>query len=180
MIRLIIFLFCLFVLSGSSGLFCQDRMLPFKPEGLLNTSPGFISINELTTGIGLGNTDVPFSKRFFGFTTVNGYQINKSFAAALGTGLSFYNDGLLVPLFIDFRYRFNIDLFTPYVFADGGFLLNFSDFKGTTLFINPGIGVRYSISRNLAANLGSGLLLQSGETGRNSFINLKTGVTYKF
>jgi hypothetical protein len=168
------------VLSGSSGLLCQDKMLPYEPEGILSSNPGFISINELTTGIGLGITDVPYSKSFFGFTTVNGYQINKSFVAALGTGLSFYNGGLLVPLFLDFRYRFKIDLITPYVFADGGLLLNFSDINVPKLFVNPGIGIRYSFSRNIAVNLGSGLLIQSGGSGRDAFINIKAGVTYKF
>ena len=178
--RLLIFLFCMVVLSGSSGLLCQDKMLPYEPEGILSSNPGFILINELTTGIGLGITDVPYSKSFFGFTTVNGYQINKNFVAAVGTGLSFYNGGLLVPLFLDFRYRFNICLITPYVFADGGLLLNFSDINAIKLFVNQGIGIRYSFSRNIAVNLGSGMLIQTGASYRDSFINIKAGMTYKF
>ena len=76
---------------------------PNRPGTLLNNNPGLITINELHFGIGLGITNVPYSKSFFGFTTINGYQINKNFVAAAGTGLSFYNGGMLVPLFLDFR-----------------------------------------------------------------------------
>jgi len=178
--RLLIFLFCLVVLSGSSGLLCQDTKLPNESEKVLRGDPGFITINELQYGIGLGNTDVPYSKSFFGFTTVNGYQINENFIAAAGTGLSFYNGGLLVPLFLDFRYAFQIGQVTPYVFTDGGLLLNFSDLNSLKLFLNPGIGVRYSFSQNFAANLGSGLLIQAGAGNKDTFINIKAGVTYKF
>ena len=174
-LSLILVIFCAAAIVSA-----QEKVIPNKPVSVLSTEPGFITINELTFGIGLGITSVPYSKSFFGFTTVNGYQINKNFLAAVGTGLSFYNGGLLVPLFLDFRYRFIIDQFTPYAFADGGFLLKFSDFKGTKLFINPGIGVRYSMSKNLAFNLGSGLLIQTESSLRDSFINIKAGVTYKF
>ena len=147
---------------------------------VLRSSSGFITINELTVGIGLGETGVPYSKSFFGITTVNGYQTDNNFIAAIGTGLSFYNGGMLVPLFLDFRYGFNIDQFNPYIFVDGGLLFNFSDFKeGTKLFINPGIGVRYYVSQKMAVTLGGGLLVQY-RPSRDAFINIKAGVSYKF
>ena len=168
------------IICAAATVSAQEKVSPNMPVTVLSSEPGFITINELTFGIGLGIIDVPYSKSFFGFTTVNGYQINKNFVAAVGTGLSFYNGGLLVPLFLDFRYRFNIGLITPYVFADGGLLLNFSDINVPKLFVNPGIGIIYSFSRNIAVNLGSGLLIQSGGSGRDAFINLKAGVTYKF
>lgn len=157
----------------------QEKVDPNRPGTKLSTDKGFITINELHFGFGLGVTSIPYSKSFFGFTTVNGYQFNKSIVAAAGTGLSFYNGGLLVPLFLDFRYRFNINQFTPYLIADGGFLLNFSDFGSTKIFINPGAGIRYAFSSNLAANLSTGLLIQYGGY-RDALINFKTGITYKF
>lgn len=157
----------------------QEIVSPNKPETNLSTEKGFITINELHFGFGLYVTSVPYSKSFFGFTTINGYQFNKSIIAAAGTGLSFYNGGLLVPLFLDFRYRFYIGQYTPYVFADGGFMLNFSDFNNSKLFVNPGVGVRYAFTNNWAANLGAGLLVQRGAL-RDSFINFKMGATYKF
>ena len=178
--RLLIFLFCMIVLSSSSGLLCQDGIISNESERDLSSEPGFISINELTLGIGLGQTVLPYSRSFIGFTTVNGYQINKNFVAALGTGLYFYNGGLLVPLFLDLRYRINISRITPYVFTDGGLLLNFSDKNTRKPFVNPGIGIEYSFSRKFAVNLGSGLMIQWSALYRDSFINFKTGVTYKF
>lgn len=157
----------------------QNMVLPNKPFETLNPAPGYITINELTTGFGLGVTDVPFSKSFFGFTTIHGYQVNQSFIAAAGTGLYFYGDGMLMPLFLDFRYRLDINPVTPYFFADGGFLLDFTDFTGKTkLFINPGAGARYTFSSKFAANIGAGLLIQSG-ISRDSFINIKLGMVYK-
>jgi len=168
------------IISTVTVISAQDMVDPNRPGTLLNNNPGFITINELHFGIGLGTTNVPYSKSFFGFTTINGYQINKNFVAAAGTGLSFYNGGMLVPLFLDFRFRFNISQFTPYFFGDGGFLLNPSDLNSTKLFINPGLGIRYSFSKNLAANLGGGFLIQTGGGTRDTFINIKMGVTYKF
>lgn len=168
------------IISTVTVISAQDMVDPNRPGTLLNNNPGFITINELHFGIGLGTTNVPYSKSFFGFTTINGYQINKNFVAAAGTGLSFYNGGMLVPLFLDFRFRFNISQITPYLFGDGGFLLNPSDLNSTKLFINPGLGIRYSFSKNLAANLGGGFLIQTGGGTRDTFINIKMGVTYKF
>jgi hypothetical protein len=176
-LSIIIVIICAIVTATVSA---QDIILPNMPVKVLSSNSGFISINELTAGIGLGETIVPYSKSFIGFTTVNGYQINKNFVIAAGTGLYFYDGGLLVPLFLDFRYRFYIGVFTPYFFTDGGLLLNFSDINLTKPLINPGIGVRYSFSRKVAVNLGSGLLIQQGSSNRDAFINIKAGVTYKF
>jgi hypothetical protein len=168
------------VISGLfSVAFSQNKVNPNKPGIEFNPEAGYITINEFVGGFGLGNTDPPYAKGFFGFTTIHGYQVNKDFLVAGGTGLHFYNEGTLMPLFLDLRYRIYISQFTPYAFGDGGLLLDFSGKKETRLFINPGIGVSYTINRNLAVNLATGLLVQFG-TIRDSYLNLKTGVTYKF
>ncbi len=152
----------------------------WHPSSAYQYKPGFITINVLTAGIGLKITDVPYSKSFIGFTTVNGYQINRNFIAAVGTGLSFYNGGMLIPLFLDFRYMYNLKQFTPFIVADGGFLLNFSNFiEGTKLFINPSIGIMYYLPKKIALTFGGGLLIQYGPI-RDSFLNLNVGAYYKF
>jgi hypothetical protein len=159
-----------------------DRVIPNKPYSNMASSPGYITFNELTGGIGLGSTDADYSKSFFGFNTIHGYQINKAFVLGAGTGASFYNGGMLVPLFVDIRYRFLINRLTPFAFGDGGLLLNFSDFNaGTRIFINPGVAVRYALSKNLAAHIGTGVWLQMGGGGnsRDTFINFKAGITFK-
>ena len=158
----------------------QYRVLPNKPFSTLNTNPGFITINEFTGGYGLSGTTAPYSKHFFGFTSVNGYQVNRNYIFALGTGLYFYESGLLVPLFLDFRFSFYVGRITPYIFADGGLLINVSKLNDTKLFINPGVGARYTMSRNIAINLGLGVLAQVDGTVRESFLNPKLGVVYKF
>ena len=158
----------------------QERVSPKKPYVTLDSEPGFISTNELNIGFGLGDTGPDYSKSFFGFTTTNGYLINKNFTVGGGTGFLVYNGGTLIPLFLDIRYKMNIGPVTPYLFGDGGFLFRTKDVdEGSKMFINFGSGAQYAFSPKLAANLGAGLFIQYNST-RDSFINIKGGVTYKF
>ncbi|HUX95270.1 MAG TPA: hypothetical protein VMV47_06005 [Bacteroidales bacterium] len=164
---------------GSATLMAQNRVMPNRAYSILNSNPGYITINELQAGLGLGNTNVPYSKSMFGFTTIHGYQMNKSFLAAGGTGALFYNGGMLIPLYMDFRYNFKISSFSPYAYSDGGVLLNTSDLtEGSKIFINAGGGVRYSFSRQVAATVSAGYWVQNG-VSRDSFIVVKAGVTFR-
>lgn len=143
--------------------------------------PGYVTINEFQFGFGLGDVSVPYSRSLIGFTTMHGYVINNLFTIGGGTGISFYNGGTLVPLFLDVRYHHDYNQsFVPFFFGNGGFLIDVNDFNsGTKLFLNAGPGVSYAATRNLAFNLGSGLLIQMGNQHRYTFINFKLGVTYK-
>ena len=143
-------------------------------------SKGLISILEYNGGMGVQNSGLPFSGSFNGITALIGYQVNKSFIIAGGTGISIYNGGSLIPVFGDLRYTFHISRIAPYLFTDGGLLMDFSNFDNTKIFMNPGIGVRYSLSRKFALNLSTGLFLQAGGSAQQAFLNLKTGVSYKF
>jgi hypothetical protein len=172
--------FLLLLLLAPALANAQEKVLPNKPFSLLNTTPGFITINEVTSGLGLSGKTFPYSQYFIGFTSVNGYQINKNFIVALGAGAYFYESGMLIPVFLDMRFYFNIDRLTPYLFSDGGLLLNFSDLNTTKLFINPGMGARYALSRTTALTIGAGILAQVDGTVRESFGNLKFGIIYKF
>ncbi len=175
----LIFLIIIFVglATAAQG---QYRVIPNMPYTVLNSNPGFVTINEVTGGFGLNTNSTPYSKHFFGFTTVNGYQVNKDFFAGAGTGLSFYDGGLLVPLFLDFRFALRVRRLTPYIFADGGLLLQVSNFNQTKLFINPGVGARYTLGRSFAANVGVGILSQVDGINRASFGVVKLGGTYVF
>ena len=172
--------FIVIAFFAASVVTAQYKVRPNMPFLTFNSNPGFITINEFTGGIGLSGKTLPYSKSFFGFTSVNGYQVNKNFILGAGTGLYFYESGLLVPLFLDFRFAFNTGQLVPYLFADGGLLLNSSNLNDTKLFINPGAGARYTLSRNFAINLGAGILSQVDGTARESFVNLKLGAIYKF
>lgn len=156
----------------------QELVIPNKPYSSMNSLPGYITFNEASVGIGLGDVSVPYSKSFFGFNTIHGYQVNKYFVISAGTGISFYNGGTLVPVFLDLRYRFHIDHFTPYLFGDGGLLFNPGGSGESRLFINPGAGVRYTLSEKFGLNLGAGIFMQTGET-MDSFVNIKLGIVYK-
>lgn len=154
----------------------QDMVTPNKPIVSLSGTRGYITINELTAGVGLGVVSVPYSKSFFGFTTIHGYQINESFVIGGGTGVSFYNGGTFIPVFADVRYRFLINTLTPYLFGDGGFLINTAG--SSKMFLNGGAGVRYTINSHIGINFGTGIWVQYGNI-RDSFVNFKLGVTFK-
>jgi len=173
---LIIIIAVLAVVNASVA--AQDRVIPNKPYSSMNSGPGYITFNEATIGIGLGDVSVPYSKSFFGFNTIHGYQVNRYFVISAGTGVSFYNGGTMIPVFLDLRYRIHIDHFTPYLFGDGGLLLGAGGSGESKMFLNPGAGIRYALSNKFALNLGAGLFVQTGET-MDSFVNIKLGITYK-
>lgn len=153
---------------------------------MLRTNRGLISMLDYNTGFGVGDGNGPYSKSFNGFNLLLGYQINRSFIIAGGTGISVYNGGSLIPVFIDLRYTFWFSTLAPYIYADEGLLVNTSDFDQTVVFINPGIGARYSLTPQLAVNMATGIFVQSGtraasgSMSQSVFINLKAGITYKF
>jgi hypothetical protein len=164
----------LLIATFSSG---QKLVTPNRPALRFNTDPGYITINEITGGPGLGIVNAPFAKYFVGFTTVHGYQINQSFVVAAGTGFSAYNGGNLIPLFIDLRYRILIGSVTPYIAGDGGALFNLAG-GATRFFINPSLGVRYTVNRKIGLNISSGLFIQKDNQVRDSYLNFKVGITY--
>jgi hypothetical protein len=164
----------------------QGLVLPNRPVVMLKSNQGLITMMEYHMGYGMGDENIPYSKGFKGFDVLVGYQINRSFIIAAGTGVSVYNGGLLIPLFMDLRYTFYFSRVAPYLFADEGVLMKISSFDESVIFMNPGIGARYSISRKIAVNLATGILIQSGTTAMSGsmkqavFINLKAGIVYKF
>jgi hypothetical protein len=172
-------LLILILAIGSTALMAQNRVMPNRPNAVLNSNPGYITINEFQAGIGLGKINDPYSKSMYGFTTLHGYQLNKNFLVAGGAGALLYNGGMLAPLFMDTRLNFKIGRITPYAYSDGGILLNFSDLvDGSKIFINAGGGIRYSFSREVAANLSAGYWIQNG-VSRDSFAIVKAGITFK-
>jgi hypothetical protein len=172
----LVIILCLSVTSLTG----QDLVYPNRPVAMLKSSRGFIVMAEYHAGAGVGDVTVPYSKQFNGFNILAGYQLNKSFIIAAGSGAASYNGGTLVPVYMDLRYTFYFSRLAPYLFADGGLLMNVSNFNETRMFMNPGIGARYSVTRNIALNFSAGILAQSSGTTMNVFANIRTGVIYKF
>jgi hypothetical protein len=140
---------------------------------------GYFNNTEITGAYGLSETKAPYAQFYWGITNINGYMINKHFLTGLGLGLINYNTGWMAPLYLDFRYNFNKRKYTPYIFADGGLLIDLKTFKLPDVqFMNPGIGLYRSFSDRYALNIGAGLFVQRYDI-RSSFVNIKIGFTFK-
>ena len=140
---------------------------------------GYINITEIGGGFGLGDTNVDYSTRLISFNNIFGYKINKQFLAGLGVGLHSYNGGTLLPLYIDMRYFFKKTGQGLFLVADGGYLLNPSDFGTSHVFVNPAIGMAKKISPHMQFNMNVGALTMQAPTGiRSTFITIKGGVSF--
>lgn len=158
-------------------LFCGSINAQNRPRQFMDIS--FVTINEFTSNVGLSGTAVQYAHSMVGFTTIEGIQLNRHTILGIGTGISFYNGGSLVPLFGDIRFNYyNYKKYTAYFYGDGGFLFKISNkIEYSKLFLNPGIGLQYDLSRSLAGTFGLGLFVQQGQW-RDSFINLKLGISF--
>ncbi|NLA50308.1 MAG: hypothetical protein GX876_12725 [Bacteroidales bacterium] len=150
--------------------------------------PGYININELTGGYGLGSTEVANSKFFYGFTTIHGYEfivspfsINSGLSLGAGAGMQFYDDAALFPVFGDLRYFVRLKNISPFVFGSSGILMNLDNFRDQSMFfLNGGAGTMVKLSNNLNLSIGAGLFIQfSRDKTRDAFFNLKAGVSFK-
>ncbi len=141
--------------------------------------PKFVTGVELIGGYGLNTTNIPYARNLLGPNVFAGFEFNRRFMAGFGTGAHIFNGGTLMPIFLEFRYGFEAENYTPYIFSRGGPLLHFDSYAQSNLFLNAGIGMRHQISQNLAWNMGAGLYSHSsGISGRDSFITLDFGLIF--
>jgi hypothetical protein len=159
-----------------------DQRIAKSPKVNYDWQPGFISITEVTGGIGLGDTGSELSRNFFGITTVAGYQFSRNIKAGAGVGVQVHDDGTLFPLFLDFRLNMNSQEIVPFLSGAGGIMLNFNDIiEETRVFINPMAGVRFVAANRTAISFSTGLLVSTGgRAERKSYLNFKLGVELKF
>ena len=182
--KLIILLFLIMVVTP---VFSQYWCYPKRRPVTLNPNSGYVNINELTSGYGLVVVNVPYSKYFYGLTTMHGYQlnlyglnVNSTLQGGLATGLLFFDSGVLFPLYGDIRFTMNRRKLSPFFFANSGLLISVENFDRSKLFVSGGGGVQFKINDQIAFNIGPGLFLHMGpHSGRNSLVNLKAGVAYK-
>jgi|WetSurMetagenome_2_1015567.scaffolds.fasta_scaffold152558_2 hypothetical protein len=143
--------------------------------------PGFIYIPEFTGGLGLGITDVSYSKDYFGINSTFSYQFMRRIKGGAGIGVELHNDGLLIPVFLDGRFNFPIGKWSPFIGVTGGYAMspdNFSD--QSRIFFNPSAGVRMIYKKNFAYTISLGVLTQAGGAElRSSFLCLKVGAEFK-
>ncbi len=181
-------LFMVLILSGTLIMAQKTPSSEVRKTVTLNPNSGYVTINELAYGYGLGGRDLPYAGYFYGITTMHGYQLNRyglhvdnSLQGGIGTGILFYNGGNHIPLYVDLRYNWSHKQVSPFIFGNSGMLFDYEDFdQGSRIFINGGAGLRYRIDDSFILNLGTGLFIQMGNSiARDAFINVKLGVTYK-
>jgi len=141
-----------------------------------------VSINEVSFGAGMVSPEMPYSKSYFGLTTLLGYQANQTVMMGAGTGLFLYNDGFLIPVYADIRFNLMQDNIIPYLSGSAGILMNPSDLdSGIRTFINPSAGLIYPTRKKISINTSVGAFIQmTKNTSRATFVNLKAGIMYKF
>lgn len=157
-----------------------DDRIASTPKINYDWRPGFVSITELTGGIGIGITDVPYSKYYYGITTLAGYQFTRNIKAGAGLGVQFHNDGTLFPVFIDARFSFNAQQVVPFFSATGGLGMSMENFRDQTyVFVDPMFGIKWVAANRTGVSLSAGMMMMSGQFTRNSFINFKLGLELK-
>ena len=114
---------------------------------------------SIGTGVSMNVPAItPFTWQVSGY-----YNLNERFSAGIGTGLSCY-EKTLIPLFADVR--FNITKprkFTPYLTCSGGY--GFAPGKNANggIYLNPSLGLQYSMDGNKKLFLAVGYELQKFE-----------------
>lgn len=138
----------------------------------------FCNITELNAAYGVYVRDIPYAHYFGGISNVSGFKISKHFTSGLGIGIFGYNEGITMPIYLDFRYHFNKRKYTPYFWFDSGLNMKFEDMLEPMLFVNPGVGLYKSIGNNFALNMGAGFFVQRDILTKSSFVNFKLGLMY--
>lgn len=141
---------------------------------------GFINITEINycPGIGdinFGNYTVKNEDNSFGFRTVNGYQLNEHLSLGIGIGIDKYKNATLLPITVDARSTFLKGKVSPVFTANIGYAVGLNDVS-SGLIINPQIGIKTYISRNVAYLFNVGYKWQAQEVTyyTNSYYDTKT------
>jgi hypothetical protein len=171
----------LLLLVGITGAHAQpDNRIARTPAVNYDWQAGYVNITEIVGGPGMSATEYPYSRYYFGITTVNGYQFTRNIKAGVGLGIHIHNEATLFPAYIDARYSFSAQQWVPFIAASGGLALNFKDLENRTwIFLSPSAGIRYVAANRTAVTFSAGLMSMAGEGTRHSFISLKAGIEFK-
>lgn len=157
-----------------------NQRIARTPKVNYDWRPGFVSITEVTGGIGLADTESEFSKYYYGISTVAAYQFTRNIKAGAGAGVQFHNGGTLFPVYLDIRLNLNSQDIVPFISGAGGIMLDFTELDNTRIFINPLAGIRFVAANRAAIALSTGLMVSTGgPASRKSYLNFKLGVELK-
>ncbi len=152
---------------------------------------GFINISEVSFCPGVGNVkfadySVKNEDYSFGFRTINGYQVNEHLSLGVGLGIDKYKNVSMLPITFDARATFLKGKVSPVFTANIGYAINLDGEKGG-LVINPQIGVKAYISKNIAYLFNIGykwqgqeVLIPYGYDFYYGYTNKKENAFYQF
>jgi hypothetical protein len=167
--------------DGSTGIPAKSLNNNSSAYVYKNYGNGFFNHTEIDLAFGLGSTELPYSQRFFGATTLGGYHFNSVIFTGIGAGIFDYNSGVMAPVFIHARYNFTSKRVSPFLCSDLGMLFNLS---GTDInnpfYANPGAGISVLTQRKRTFTATVSLYTHwKKDVVRESFINLKIGLLLK-
>ena len=148
---------------------------------------GWYNLTEVQYGFGLAKINVPFSHHYAGVSTAFGYLFSGKLGIGAGLGYNQYNDGYTIPIFADVRYLMGKQRVKFFAAGDGGFYLNFKNFKDySRVFANPTLGIMVPLSKGTNLSFSAGLLTmwdrdvlnKSGAGYRDSYVNMKLGLLF--
>ena len=158
----------------------KGKSYTFKGSEFSRTKNGFFSLTEVNIAFGLSSIKVPYSERFFGATSVAGYQFKSKLFTGIGAGILDYNQGVLAPVFLHGRYYFTKKKHKPFATADAGMFFRISGTEtNNRIYANPGIGIIISTSKSVTFTGTVSLFSQwEKDIQRDSFLNFKIGVLF--
>ena len=152
---------------------------------------GFINISEINYSFGNGGETmygVKNDEYYLGFRSVNGYKFNEHFSLGAGIGIEKYKGSILMPITFDARATILKGKVSPVFTANFGYAVGLADVKGG-LVINPQIGIKTNISKNVAYLFNVGYKWQArditivyydGYTSNPTMHVITKGVNYEF
>jgi hypothetical protein len=153
----------------------QTRVISSKIENK------FFALTEFNSALGLSKINDPISNYYVGISEVVGYRIEENLWTGVGSGILMYNGGKLLPIYLDTKYYLGDNELSSFFTLNIGSLIRISGVESTPrLFINPGYGLKFKLSQNMALITSMGILSQweFNIKRRDSFINFKLGVAF--
>ena len=149
----------------------------------------FINLTEINYSPGIGDVG-NYGRNYdysFGFRAVNGYQLNEHLSLGIGIGIDRYKYATFLPITFDARATILKGKVSPVFTANVGYAAGLNDYVKGGLVINPQIGIKTYISKNVAYLFNVGYKWQKQEQEvltRDYYSGLstisKTSVYYQF
>jgi hypothetical protein len=162
----------------------QQDLEPEAPEEeYFVKEHGFESSIDMFLGM-----ELEWTGPVIGMHVTAGYRIIPQLFLGVGTGMELYTNGNMLPIFFNVRTDFVKARVTPFFSANIGYAFGWvnnaegGDWGG--IFIEPGIGFRFNISKSFGLNLSSSYKFQKAY--HNDYFydwgheyNVRTPITYR-